>query len=141
VCACLCPSNVILQPLPSPSHSEKNDTMRTFQINHSPPLFLRIAQVLIIEFELINNSLEMLHAAIDESGLNQYVYRRSTDASASCKYRWPTLESLIVNNTCLVIFAHGNGMDSSCASVVCREEMFYTFDHFQQTNWNDNSYN
>ncbi len=82
----------------------------------------------------------MLHAAIDESGLNQYIYRRSTDAGASCKYRWPTLESLIVNNTCLVIFAHGNGMDSSCASVVCREEMFYTFDHFQQTNWNDNSY-
>jgi hypothetical protein len=29
-------------------------------------------------------------------------------------------------------------MDSSCASVVCPEGMFYTFDHFQQTNWNNN---
>ncbi len=96
-------------------------------------------QVLIIEFEIINNSLEMLHATIDVSGLNQYVYRRSVDAAASGKYEWPTLESLIVDNTHLVFFAHGNGMDSSCASVVCPEGMFYTFNHFQETNWNDDT--
>jgi hypothetical protein len=41
----------------------------------------------------------------------------------------------------LVIFVHGNGMDSSCASVVCPEGMFYTFDHFQQMNWNNNTCN
>jgi hypothetical protein len=46
----------------------------------------------------------MLHAAIDVSGLNQYVYRRSADAVASGKYEWPTLESLIVDNMRLVIF-------------------------------------
>jgi hypothetical protein len=63
------------------------------------------------------------------------------DAAASSEYKWPTLESLIVDNTCLVIFAHGNGMDSSCASVVCPEGMLYTFDHFQETNWNDNTCN
>ncbi len=32
-------------------------------------------------------------------------------------------------------------MDSSCASVVFPEGMFYAFDHFQQTNWNDNTCN
>jgi hypothetical protein len=96
-------------------------------------------QVLIIEFEIIDNSLEMLHATIDVSGLNQYVYRRSADAAASGEYEWPTLESLIVDNTRLVIFTHGDGMDSSCASVVCPEGMFYTFDHFQETNWNDDT--
>jgi hypothetical protein len=30
-------------------------------------------------------------------------------------------------------------MDSSCASVVCPEGMFYTFDHFQEMNWNDDT--
>ncbi len=32
-------------------------------------------------------------------------------------------------------------MDSSCASVACPEGFFYTFDHFQQTNWNDENCN
>jgi hypothetical protein len=66
----------------------------------------------------------MLHATIDVSGLNQYVYRNSADAAASGEYEWPTLESLIVNKTRLVIFAHGDGMDSSCASMVCPEVFF-----------------
>jgi hypothetical protein len=83
----------------------------------------------------------MLHAAIDISGLNQYIYRRSADAAASGEYEWPTLESLIIDNTRLVIFMHGDGMDSSCASRVCPEGMFYTFDHFQETNWNDDMCN
>jgi hypothetical protein len=96
-------------------------------------------QVLIIEFEIIGNSLEMLHAAIDVSGLNQYIYRRSADATASGEYEWPTLESLILDNMRLVIFVHGNGMDSSCASVVCPEGMFYTLNHFQETNWNNDT--
>jgi hypothetical protein len=40
-------------------------------------------------------------------------------------------------NTCIIIFVYGDGMDSSCASMVCQEGFFYTFNHFQQTNWNN----
>ncbi len=94
-------------------------------------------QVLIIEFKIINNSSEILHTAINVSRLNQYIYRRSADAAASGKYEWPMLESLIIDNMRLVIFAHSNGMDSSCAFMVCPDGMFYTFDHFQETNWNN----
>jgi hypothetical protein len=32
-------------------------------------------------------------------------------------------------------------MDSCCASAVCPEGFFYTFDHFQQTNWNKGTCN
>jgi hypothetical protein len=141
-CACVCPSDMTLRPSPSLSCLKTRMT----RCAHSesiipPPPLLHIAQVLIIEFEIIDDSLEMLHAAINELGLDQYIYRRSTDIGASCKYEWPTLDLLIVYNMHLVIFAHSNGMDTSCASVVCPEGMFYTFDHFQQTNWNDNTCN
>ena len=83
--------------------------------------------------------MEKLYAAIDESGLDQYVYRRtaSADADAAEYYEWPTMESLIAANTRLVMFAHGDGMDDSCATVACPEGMFYMFDQFEQTNWND----
>lgn len=85
--------------------------------------------------------MEKLYAAIDESGLDQYAYRRTAsadaDADAAEYYEWPTMESLIAANTRLVMFAHGDGMDDSCATVACPEGMFYMFDHFEQTNWND----
>jgi hypothetical protein len=85
--------------------------------------------------------LEKLYAAIDESGLDQYAYRRTAsadaDADAAEYYEWPTMESLIAANTRLVMFAHGDGMDDSCAAVACPVGMFYMFDHFEQTNWND----
>jgi hypothetical protein len=69
--------------------------------------------------------LEELHATIDKFRLDQYVYRRTTNAGPTGRYyEWPTMEMRIVNNIRLVIFAHGDGMDSSCASVVCPEGFF-----------------
>ncbi len=70
------------------------------------------------------------------------MYRRTTNAGTAKGYsEWPLMELLIVHNTRFVIFVHGDGMDSSCASEVCPEGNFYTFDHFQQTNWNNETCN
>ncbi|KAL3779304.1 hypothetical protein ACHAW5_006470 [Stephanodiscus triporus] len=91
-------------------------------------------EVLMIEFEVIDGSLTQLHSAIDESGLDQYVYTRSEGTATG---EWPTLQSLIDANTRLIIFAHGDGMDYCCESDTCPEGMFYTYDHIEQTNWND----
>ncbi|KAL3809381.1 hypothetical protein ACHAXA_007457 [Cyclostephanos tholiformis] len=93
-------------------------------------------EVLMIEFEVIDGSLDKLHSAIDESGLDQLVYRRASSGNATEYYEWPTLQSLIDANTRLIIFAHGDGMES-CASGGCPEGFFYTYDHFEQTFWND----
>ncbi len=48
---------------------------------------------------------------------------------------WP------MTNTRLIIFSHRGGMDSSCASMVYPKGFFYTFDHLQQTNWNEETCN
>jgi len=97
---------------------------------------MHIQKVLIIEFEIRENSLVELYKAIDNSGLDEYVFRSdSTDIS-----EWPTLQSLIDANSRLLLFAHGDGMES-CTTMSCPEGLFYTYDHFQQTNWNDNTCN
>jgi hypothetical protein len=90
----------------------------------------------MIEFEILDGSLEKLYSAVDESGLDQYVYRRSSTNNTGEYYEWPTLQSLIDANTRLIIFAHGDGIDS-CASGGCPEGFFHTYDHFEQTFWND----
>jgi len=91
-------------------------------------------EVLILEFEIIDNSLPELFAAIDDSGLDEYIYH-----STSTDVEWPTMQSLIDANTRLLLFAHGDGIDSSCTEIDCPEGIYYTFDHFQQTNWNDDT--
>jgi hypothetical protein len=86
---------------------------------------LCITQVLIIKFEIIDDSLEELHAAINESGCDQYMYRRITDAGTAGGYsEWPTMELLIIHDTRFIIFVHGGSMDSSCTSVVGPEVFF-----------------
>jgi hypothetical protein len=86
---------------------------------------LHITQVLIIKFEIINDLLEELHAAINKSVCDQYVYRRITNAGAAGGYsEWPTMELLIVHNTRFIAFVHGDGMDFSCTSMVCPEGFF-----------------
>lgn len=87
-------------------------------------------EVLIIEFEINDNSLEELYEAIDKSGIDKYVYRPAFVTE------WPTMQSLIDYDTRLILFAHGDGMES-CTQMACPEGIFYKFDHFQQTNWND----
>ena len=86
-------------------------------------------EVLIIEFEILDNSLADLYAAIDNSGLDQFVYRAST---APTPDTWPTLQQLIDANTRILLFAHGDQMQS-CSTMTCPEGIFYTYDHFAQT--------
>jgi len=91
-------------------------------------------EVVMIEFEINDDSLAQLFTSINESGVDKYVYR-STSVT-----EWPTMQSLIDSDTRLVLFAHGDGMES-CKKMACPEGIFYTFDHFQQTNWNDDTCN
>lgn len=93
-------------------------------------------EVLILEFEINDNSLAELYYAIDESDLDQYVYR----TSAAPPFDWPTMQELINANARLLIFAHGDGMES-CVNSDCPQGIFYTYDHFEQTDWNDNTCN
>lgn len=90
-------------------------------------------EVLILEFEIRDNSLADLYQAIDWSGLDSYVYH-----SPSIPNDWPTMRQLIDANTRVLLFAHGDGMES-CTSMNCPEGIFYTYDHFEQTNWNDDT--
>lgn len=102
-------------------------------------------EILLLEFEIIDNSLEELYAAIDASELDTYIYKQesassaASSSSATTTYyynQWPTMQSLIDANTRLIIFAHGDGMQT-CTSGTCPEGIFFTYDHFEQTNWND----
>jgi len=90
-------------------------------------------EVLILEFEINDDSLVELYSAIDVSGLAKYVYQ-----SQSTTIEWPTMQSLIDANSRLLIFAHGDGMES-CDTMTCPEGVFYTYDHFEQTDWNDDT--
>lgn len=91
-------------------------------------------EVLIIEFEINDESLAELHRSIDESGLDDYIFRTADPSDTNVE--WPTMQSLIDANTRLLLFAHGDGM-KSCTQIRCPEGIFYTFDHFQETDWND----
>ena len=88
-------------------------------------------EVLILEFEVTDNSLEQLFNAIDDSGLDEYIYRPS-----STDVEWPTMQTLIDTGARALVFAHGDGMDQSCTATNCPEGIMYTFDHFEQTEWN-----
>ena len=79
--------------------------------------------------------------------MDTYIYRRESAVPVSSStstttptyyYNWPMMQSLIDanSNTRLIIFAHGDGM-ITCTSGTCPEGMFFTYDHFEQTNWND----
>ena len=120
-------------PLDDNEASESIDPF-CFPFHKSEIQLTAFNKVLMIEFEVIDGSLTQLHSAIDESGLDQYVYTRSEGTATG---EWPTLQSLIDANTRLIIFAHGDGMDYCCESDTCPEGMFYTYDHIEQTNWND----
>lgn len=87
-------------------------------------------EVLMIDFEVNDGSLEELYSAIEDSGLNEYAYADRMDD-------WPTMQQLIDANKRLLIFAHGDGINESCTTGSCPDGIFYKFDHFTQTNWND----
>ena len=90
---------------------------------------------MILEFEVNDDSLAELHAAIDDSGLDEYVFRSTSHTDVD----WPTMQNLINSNQRLLLFAHGDGIDSTCDGTTCPEGIFYTYDHFKQTDWNDDT--
>ena len=108
-------------------------------------------EVILLEFEIIDNSLQQLYDAVDMSELDTYIYRRETSSSSNTAatmttpttthgyYNWPTMQSLIDANTRLIIFAHGDGMESCTSSGSCPEGIFSTDSNYEQTNWNDKS--
>ena len=90
-------------------------------------------QVIILEFEINDNSLGDLYQALDESGLPQYIWHPPVNSSEELfDMEWPTMQSLIDDNTRLLIFAHNDGMES-CTKMTCPEGIMYTYDHFAQT--------
>ena len=81
-------------------------------------------EVLILEFEVGDGTLELLHQAINDAGLEQYALQElKTD-------KWPTFQQLIDSNRRLLIFAHNGGM-KSCQTQTCPVGIFYTYDHFR----------
>jgi hypothetical protein len=85
-------------------------------------------EVLILEFEVGEGTLELLHQAIDDSDLAEYILRDVENNGTVTN--WPTFQQLINANRRLLIFAHNDGM-GSCATQTCPEGFFYTYDHFR----------
>jgi len=88
-------------------------------------------EVILLEFEIRDNSLEDLFFAIDRAELVEYIFRPASKIDVN----WPTLQQLINDDERLLIFAHGDGIES-CQNTDCPEGFFYTFDHWTQTDWN-----
>lgn len=92
-------------------------------------------EVLILEFEINDDSLTNLFGAIEDSGLGKYVHVPSTFNSDN--YEWPTMQTLIDANERLLLLAHGGEMQS-CQTDKC-PDILYKYDYIQQTNWNDDT--
>jgi hypothetical protein len=85
-------------------------------------------EVLILEFEVGEGTLDLLHQAIDDSGLAKYILRDvENDGTVT---NWPTFQQLISANRRLLVFAHNDGLES-CEMSQCPEGIFYTYDHFR----------
>lgn len=83
-------------------------------------------EVLILEFEVGEGTLALLHQAINDAGLDKYALRDlENDGSVT---NWPTFQQLKTANRRLVIFAHNDEM-GSCTTSTCPEGFFYTYDH------------
>ena len=84
-------------------------------------------KVLILEFEIRDKSLADLYQAIDWSGLDSYVYH-----SPSIPNNWPTMQQLIDDNTRILLFGSGDGMES-CPAYDCDDGVLFAGDHFSRT--------
>ena len=86
-------------------------------------------EVLILEFEVGEGTSELLYRAIDDSGLDKYIYiDEGNDGIVS---EWPTFQQLINANRRLLIFAHGDGIESCRSGGQCHEGIMYKFDHIR----------
>eukprot|EP00578_Thalassiosira_sp_NH16_P004205 CAMPEP_0181141338 /NCGR_PEP_ID=MMETSP1071-20121207/35770_1 /TAXON_ID=35127 /ORGANISM="Thalassiosira sp., Strain NH16" /LENGTH=462 /DNA_ID=CAMNT_0023228321 /DNA_START=45 /DNA_END=1431 /DNA_ORIENTATION=- len=86
-------------------------------------------EVLIIKFDMGEGSSADLRTALQYSGLLEYVYHPQDEYYIE---EWPTLKQLIDNNTRLILFGSGDGMDS-CPAYDCDDGILYANDHFSTT--------
>mmetsp|Transcript_4380 Transcript_4380/g.9709 ORF Transcript_4380/g.9709 Transcript_4380/m.9709 type:complete len:467 (+) Transcript_4380:131-1531(+) len=86
-------------------------------------------EVLIIEFDMLDGSSADLRTALQRSGLIDYVYHPQDEYYIA---EWPTMEQLIDDNTRVLLFGNGDGMDS-CPAKDCTDGILYANDHFGRT--------
>ena len=87
-------------------------------------------EVLIIELEMNDGSSTDLRAALQYSGLLEYVYfpQEETDTIEE----WPTLGQMIYSNKRIILFGSGDGM-ASCPASQCLDGILYTYDYISPT--------
>ncbi|KAL3776592.1 hypothetical protein ACHAWO_007250 [Cyclotella atomus] len=86
-----------------------------------------VREVLMVQLSVEGDSLDDFKVALGHSGLEKYIYQPTE------KYvDWPTMGSLIQNDTRLLLFANGEGM-RSCFAEDCESGILYTPDHFAFT--------
>ncbi|KAL3758036.1 hypothetical protein ACHAWU_004427 [Discostella pseudostelligera] len=98
-------------------------SLRTF-IEENP------REVLIIELDMNDGSSTDLRAALQYSGLLEYVYYPQQETNII--EDWPTLGELIYSNKRIILFGIGDGM-ASCPASQCHDGILYTNDYIVQT--------
>ena len=88
-------------------------------------------EVLIIELDMNDGSSTDLRAALQYSGLLEYVFY--TQQETNVIEDWPTMGELIYSNKRIILFGSGDGMDS-CPASQCLDGILYTNDYIVQTN-------
>lgn len=87
-----------------------------------------IREVIMVQLNVESDSLDDFRVALEHSGLEKYIYRPTEKF-----IDWPTMGSLIDNDTRLLLFADGEGM-RSCFAEYCENGILFTPDHFAFTN-------
>ena len=87
-------------------------------------------EVLIIELDMKDGSSTDLRAALQYSGLLEYVYYPQQETNII--EDWPTLGELIYSNKRIILFGVGDGM-ASCPASQCLDGILYTNDYIVQT--------
>ena len=88
-------------------------------------------EVLIIELDMNDGSSTDLRAALQYSGLLEYVFY--TQQETNVIEDWPTMGELIYSNKRIILFGTGDGMDS-CPASQCLDGRFSS--NNQPWEWN-----
>lgn len=88
-------------------------------------------EVLIIELDMNDGSSTDLRAALQYSGLLEYVFYPQQETNVI--EDWPTMGELIYSNKRIILFGTGDGMDS-CPASQCLDGILYSNDYIVQTN-------
>mmetsp|Transcript_43656 Transcript_43656/g.76707 ORF Transcript_43656/g.76707 Transcript_43656/m.76707 type:complete len:408 (+) Transcript_43656:278-1501(+) len=86
-------------------------------------------EILIIEFSMNDGSSSDLRTALQYSGLLDHVYHPQDEYYIE---EWPTMQQLIDDNTRILLFGSGDGMES-CPAYDCDDGILFAGDHFSRT--------